>query len=121
MTDDPKPNLDPLRRVLKKIDKEPGKWRQDRFGFKTKCGTAYCVAGHVVAMSKLAMDWIEDLDCAGAKEACKLKDGRYIHDVAQELLGLTEDEAGWLFSAVNSRQDIQEAAEYVAARAGEEL
>lgn len=80
------------------------------------CGTAYCIAGYVVALVD------------GPEEAERLnRDGwgmgaAWVANRASALLGLTDDEAiPSLFVSNNSITDVREVAEQIAARAGERL
>lgn len=121
MTEDPKPNLDLLRRVLKQIDEHPETWYQDAYAKRTECGTVFCIAGHAVVLSGLSVDF-DDRRCPG--NTCwsdVTENGDSIPGVAQELLGLTNEESDELFSAGEDRAEIQWLAEQIAARAGEKL
>lgn len=47
------PNQDLILRVLEQITHHPETHDQKVWGFEPYCGTAYCVAGHAVALSGL--------------------------------------------------------------------
>jgi hypothetical protein len=112
MADEPKPNLDLLRKVLRHIDIDREHWYQLWWKKETTCGTAYCVGGWGCVLSgrKFAEDDLEYLD-----------DGTPVIDCAQELFGLTDNETVDLFHSCNSREDVENVANQIAARAGEPL
>lgn len=68
-----------------------------------ECGTCFCIAGYA--------DHV-----AG-------RDSEYqdVHESAQELLGLTEDEGERLFDGGNDIKDVRREAEMIAARINEKL
>ncbi len=98
MTQDPKPDIALLKRVLAKIDKYPERWEQHDYATRRPCGTAYCFAGWIAAMSRQKLD----LDDGG----WRTKGGRDVHDFARRRAGLTYLEASHLFSASNDRDDL---------------
>ena len=65
--------------------------------FPVTCNTSFCFAGHTVLEAGDVMLVHED----GGASLCRTPDGkvRHIHHRAMELLGLTEEQAGELFSA----------------------
>lgn len=117
-TDLPKPDIARLRRVLAKIDAEPETWDQSRFAVKTECGTACCIAGHIV------LDSGGKLDLPGymvGQDSPFTDDGHSISRLAQTLVGITDKESNSLFDGDNDRDDIQRICEDIAERAGEKL
>ena len=121
---DPRPNLDLLRRVLRHIDDFPETWNQDYCGVRNECGTTHCIAGHALVMAGVPLKWEEPDDVEGDEILVVVyhtKDGVWWNEAAQEVLGLTHDEAEALFSVGNTREMIEEFATEIAARAGEEL
>lgn len=72
------------------------------------CGTAFCVAGHAVNMTRDALFLIEPGDRMAHQffdmTNCTVGD---IESEAQEILGLTADEASALFAADNQLEDIE--------------
>lgn len=128
-------NIEALRQVQKQINIRPelhnqGSWGLISceeaqklnpttvgltFGLATHCGTAACVAGWAVELAgydmvieprELESALVCDTD-AVAVGTCT--DGEYIYlirDKAQELLGLTVDQASHLFSGANTRDQI---------------
>jgi hypothetical protein len=119
---EPVPNLPLLRSVLKQIDDHPETWYQ--CAYMNECGTAFCVAVHAALMTGARL--IRIFGNTFLSNVCELSDGtrHKIGEYAIEQLGITNHEA-WgeygIFEAINDRQDIQEAAERIAARAGETL
>lgn len=138
-SEEPRPNLPLLRKVLSHIDAHPEEWVQQVYAVRGEtlrrvtdlrnsasgqalampvCGTAFCIAGHAVVMAGHDIDW----DSHGrADSAAMTASGDYIEDVAKAELGLTDAEAVRLFAGPNTREDVQRYAERVAARAGEVL
>jgi hypothetical protein len=119
----PVPNLNLIREVLSVIKENPERWNQSIWMSspepKFTCGTAMCVAGHAVSISDLDIKWVYsrwDKEYRGT-----LEDGRMIAKVAQELLGLTENEANTLFDANNTFAELKTIAKQIAERAGEKL
>lgn len=126
---DPTPNLPLLRKVLDHIDAHPDEWYQATWGIQTErsaCGTAFCIAGHAIAMSG---EHVVSFDSGGSM----LVDGEdYIvvegvgeveapEYIGSRLLGLTSEEADDLFAGNCTREAVQRHAEAIAARAGERL
>ena len=102
----PTPNLPLLRKVLDHIDAHPDEWNQSMWATETECGTAYCVAGHAVAMTEGVI--FDEFGYGPAESLCWT-------DGAQKALGVTDDEGLSLFYAGNTRADVQRAAERIAA------
>ncbi len=69
--------------------------------FGRDCGTAYCFAGMAVHLAGLEMNR-NDHVCGKEWE-----NAPHINDVARKILGLEEDQAGQLFNAGNSIDDIR--------------
>lgn len=115
MNELPTPNLPLLRKILDHIDAHPEEWSQANWFTPTECGTAFCVAGHAVAMTEGVIGiggWMEPASGEGWQAA------------GRRALGLTAEEADdftGLFGANNTRADVQRWAEAIAARAGERL
>jgi hypothetical protein len=113
----PVPNLPLLRKVLDHIDAHPEEYEQSIFRTRTKCGTAYCIAGHVAVMTGATFANAVEVETS---EGDRIDVAKY----AQQLLGITSEEA-WLspglFAGDSTRREIQTVAERIAARAGERL
>ena len=123
MTTEPIPNLPLLRKALAHIDAHPDEWAQSSWATRTaasSCGTAFCLAGHAVAMSGGDLHWDE---LSGLASDVTMPGGSpmSIQDAARDALGLTGIEAHYLFAIKNSRAGIQFIAEAIADRAGEWL
>lgn len=126
--DPPEVNLPLLRKVVDwaeaeaaRADEEKCEWYQDTFrtpaaGIGRECGTVYCIAGYVCE-SDPNWDWRREA-VAGHSPG--------VH--AMGVLGITDDEA-WandagqfgLFSGESTIEDVRDAAERIAERAGEKL
>ena len=130
---EPTPNLPLLRKVLDHIDAHPTEWLQEIWGTDhaivtstgevdfdltldvSECHTAFCIAG-----------WAVFLD--GTHKISFQAGGMVVDNfhfsaggVAQQLLGLTDEESGALFHYGNKRADVQAIAKRIAERAGEVL
>ncbi len=94
---------------------------------QVKCGTSYCVAGHVCADEGdafLAYDWEVDGDGRVHADLVVPRGSDEAMDVqsrARELLGITWQEAHELFAGYNTITDVRRIAEKIAAAHGEEL
>lgn len=106
-----------LRKVLEHVTAHPREWQQANWAVKGPCGTAYCVAGHAVAMfTNATFEWSEndtplafqDPDMVYRASAVRLPNGsiRQIKAVARELLGLTKTQATTLFWKYNDLHDL---------------
>lgn len=110
-------NKERFNAALAAIQAEPETWEQgswcpemtqfmiknpERFGVFPTCDTACCIAGHVVAQAG-----VEYARAAYASNNWNDVDpSNRIPDIAQELLGLTEDEAEWLFDSERSLSEF---------------
>lgn len=101
-------NLTRFRQVMDAIDAEPYSLNQRYWMLRRLpspisgfCGTVMCVAGHTVTQFGFVPVWEPNESLA---EECRPKDGgtrRYIEEVAQELLELTEEQKTALFCGEN--------------------
>lgn len=139
---DPTPDIPRLRKVLEHITAHPEEHVQDAWAIRyiedgepfseycapirqflesarqKGCGTAMCVAGHVVHQAGYDIDW----NSGYLTEWCrKSGDSRGISPVAQELLGLDSKSARELFRCSNTLEDLWRIAREIAERAGEQL
>lgn len=118
----PVPDIPLLAKVVSYIDANPHEWAQRTYLVRHSwqhCGTFGCVAGHTALMAGDTPVW--EAGTATSTMVCRRSDtGRvqYVSGRAIELLGITDDEAGALFHARNTRADIQDVATQIAARAG---
>lgn len=97
-------------------------WQVMRAG----CGTAYCVAGHVVAEAgdRFVSRVRGHESGLGRSGYCMAEDAGEVTTVgmrAAELLGVNDDEAEALFSATNSYEEIVDVAREICENHGEEL
>lgn len=95
-------------------------WNQSFWGFKTSCGTQYCLAGHV--LQEAGYDFVYG---AGARIAMYSlsptgAQGDF-SERAADLVGLSRWEASMLFSSENSIEDIKLIANTILERAGDKL
>lgn len=76
-------------------------WARSLHNPLTDCGTTMCLAGHTVVAAGHAVDWQWE---PGPRhyEAVHTVQGLAIDDLAQELLGLTDDQAVELFYATDA-------------------
>lgn len=116
-------NLPLLRKAVEWAESEATKprdeshWNQRLFATQRACGTAYCIAGYVVAEHAEGEHNVatHHIDNDGSAK------------IAQDLLGIDREDA-WgrlggvgLFSACNSIEDVRYVAERIARKHGEEL
>jgi hypothetical protein len=94
---DPEPNLPLLRKVFEHLQTKPRDWNQSSFGEwlgvnnsmgqftgQYRCNTSMCFAGWAVQMSDYDLNNVEPRSFE-------------VDKIAQHKLGLTENEANWLF------------------------
>lgn len=106
------PDLDLLRRTFEHIDAHPEQWHQGCWLHQDEeCGTVACVAGWacLLAGDEVASDGLV-LTPKGQRIPVDAR--------AANLLGLTYEEAGALFSANNTRWRLHTIAQRIAQRAG---
>ena len=100
-----------LRKVLRYIKTHPKEWDQDIWGEKKPCGTAFCFAGHALAMAGAKLRWSKpDEDGWQELDAVRFPHRAYetnISRAAQRVLGLTGDQAGYLFGGSNTLKEIE--------------
>lgn len=105
-------NATKLREVLDHIADHPEQWNQKLYAVQTHCGTAYCAAGLAVVLNGHKVQWYTDVVEIGAHSSEVVFNGdapysiRDIHELAQEELELTEDEADEFFESENSLEDL---------------
>jgi hypothetical protein len=128
----PEPNLPLLRKALTQIEL-PGVWDQStwmRTDQKSMCGTAGCIAGWAVELTgryDLLLARVNEHDIHNTELYAEYAQDRetgekeFIEEVARRELGLTEDEAEYLFDGNNGRHTLMTVAAAIAERAGEEL
>lgn len=92
-------NVPLLRKVLDHITAHPEEHDQQSWGIKTSCGTAYCVAGHALAMSGVDFRWEYQL---GAVRAIYTAEGEDVFEAGRQILGLDFEGADDLFESSNS-------------------
>lgn len=125
-TDLPTPNIPLLRKAVEWAEAEAAKtdgtcqWNQGNYAWKTTCGTAYCIAGYVVAISDLP-DATQEVMSSGCVRLWINGELTCWADAADELLGLTDEEGDALYWGTNTVAEVRAAAEQIAARAGERL
>lgn len=103
-------NEDLLRRVLEHITAHPEEHDQARWAVRTDCGTAYCVAGHIVVMSGWQVDWSDGMAIRTDEmtHTCGVVGtDKTIASVAAELLGVERGECDdGLFYGGNELDDL---------------
>lgn len=105
-----------LRALRSTVLKNQEKWEQQNWAKKTACGTTMCLAGWAVTLAGREFSWsngnqtVQELlntwgyllssTLTPTQESKKYEGGDdFVSEVAQEWLGLTEDEADNLFYA----------------------
>lgn len=145
----PTPNIPLLRKAWEFIQtsaaNQDGAWYQGQYAqpmlnrqdLVTDCGTSYCLAGYVISIQPGYTSQVKyRLGFTGLQflHLEEFLDGVQIHQnpptiddpnchftIAQNLLGLTIQEASDLFSATNGLEEIEQYLRDIFARAGEEL
>jgi hypothetical protein len=95
-------NADMIIRVMGRITDETldmATWAHSPIPYMT-CNTTLCFAGHTVVEDGHELEWTKEWH--GNYEASETTDGRDIEELAQELLGLDDDQTVELFYEVNS-------------------
>jgi hypothetical protein len=119
------PNLALLRKIFDHWRAHPEQFDQDTWASRDPDGNVtHCVAGWAVALSpECHIAWYTPVKGVSAAEWVYDRDGnhRLIRDLAEELLGLTYDEARRLFFGTDNFDEAYEFAQEIAARAGERL
>lgn len=124
---EPKPNLPLLRRVLKQIDAEPKRWNQLYWATETpNCGTAFCIGGWACELDgqNILFGYNESSEAKASFVSSDDEDtdgSELIKEAAERILGLNSDESYRLFKPNNFREDVEQIAHEIAARAGEPL
>lgn len=103
----PSIDVDRLRAVLEHITENRAGFRQGTWGVRSpKCGTVHCIAGWTVALEPTyELNWQRDRPGYYWLEYVAKKNepgALHVRFVAQELLGLTREQANILFDAYNS-------------------
>lgn len=102
-------NLTEINDIITYIEDHPESWFQGewarKFHNKTRCGTAYCIAGHAVHRAGYKICW----NRGSHATECRRPDGEFdtIQTAATEVLGLTFEQASRLFSGANDMDDLK--------------
>lgn len=101
-------NHQEIEDIITYIEDHPDEWHQLTWARKFRnrsCGSAYCLAGHAVVRAGYKINWQRH----SSADTCRDKDGTLhcIRDVAQEVLGLDEGQASWLFAGFNTIDDLK--------------
>ena len=100
-------DIQELRLIVKEIRANPANWTQKWWGWRGRCGTSYCIAGHAVERAGYPMIW-EPMVTGYRAGYCRMERGdRPIGEVAQQLLDLTAGQARLLFAGSNTLEDIE--------------
>jgi hypothetical protein len=108
-------NAQLLERTLENIETNPKTWRQGAYAIQSPdCGTAYCYAGHAVALADPDAVFQFNPSGYGSALAVSVTTGsarspevRTISAYAQELLEIDESDAQVLFDAANTLHDLR--------------
>lgn len=110
------PNIALLREVIEQIEKTPNLWDQSSwYNLDNECGTSYCVAGWVAVKrghEPPQINLYEDDDDIWEIEKSP---GEYVHvsEWSEYELGLSEDQADWLFSGNRTLEEIKATADHL--------
>lgn len=88
-------NVPLLLEQLRFVTMNPEKHDQSFWARRSDCGTVACLAGNTVIRSGIRLGWND------RRSATVTVGGQAIREAAQDLLGLSEDEANYLFYAPN--------------------
>ena len=101
----PKLNVRLLRRILRHIKADPRRYNQGTWGVEKPaehggppCGTQACIAGWAVLLSVPRRNWLRWI--SRSDEEMKNGEKSCIRARAKKLLGLTEEEAQYLFGVM---------------------
>ncbi len=89
----------------KKEAGQESEWDQSTWASRTGCGTVCCVAGKTALLN----GWKPEFENGADYTIIFAKGGRTwpVDDIAQDVLGLTDEEADDLFEGVNSVEQIE--------------
>lgn len=102
-----------LDAALAYIDAHPDEWRQSTWGMRTECGTSCCIAGWIVVQAGAELVFGDDAHGYGVEEAIDcLPDGEDYEEsiavFARRLLGIDSEVGRELFGGSNTRADLQD-------------
>jgi hypothetical protein len=108
-----------LTQAIEQIIRNPKTWNQQYFGIRADCGTAYCVAGWVLELSKDKIDrfvWTDsnplyNITPELTQVILNVGENKGLlvepEDAARYFLGMSENVDEWeLFEADNSLRDV---------------
>lgn len=101
-------DIEKLDLIIKNVETFPEQHNQADWGVKTKCGTAYCVAGWTGVVDQAEMTWTADGRLALIEDV-------HPQDYGTASLGLTRDQADCLFHEENSVETIKQMRDAIAA------
>lgn len=91
-------NYELIKQLADYIETHPEEHDQNAWGHRTACGTTACAAGHAIILAGYSPIWETSADDqTGAWMMGVEGFGRFVGDVAQDLLGLSGREALRLF------------------------
>jgi hypothetical protein len=119
------PNLALLRKIFDHWRAHPEQFDQDTWASRDPDGNVtHCAGGWAVELSpECHIVWYSPVKGTSAAEWAYDRDGNHvlIRDLAEELLGLTHNEALQLFFGTDDFDEAYEVGQRIAARAGERL
>ncbi len=88
----------------------PSEWNQATWASRRDCGTVCCIAGKAALLEGWRPDFLSRADVSDAFTITFERDGssRFADELAQEILGLTDQEASHLFRSENTVEQIEE-------------
>lgn len=104
------PNTHEIVEIYRYIVAHPDEWDQHRYGRRTKCGTAYCFAGHAAVRAGAEPVW-DRTRPGGPQEFAYVitpaGEGVSAELFAAEVLGLPRQDGWRLFDPVNTLDDLR--------------
>lgn len=109
-----------LDAALAYIEQHPEEHRQQTWAWRTPCGTAYCLAGHVAVQAGATFRWNAFVGADGTQLADAVEvtyEGRLIDvdELAMTLLGVEDEAASDLFEGGNTLADLRDQRDALAA------
>lgn len=106
-------NIEKLDAAIAWIEEHPEEHDQASYFARTACGTTACLAGVVVMLDGWVPEWAgRHWETPRARKGDRVM---WVRDVAQGLLGLSEDQADALFLGAGTLATVKEYRDRIAA------